>query len=512
MLSTGTGTLAGLICRRALQQPARRWLRFEDPSGSVEEFTWRRSARISQEIAGALADLGVGPGDAVHVNLTNCPEFVHVWFATALLGAVMVPSNPASAADELAYVLEHSGAKVSIAGAEGSERLTEAARATGLRHVLLTDGEADDGASASLRAACEAASSPPTPRLSPESPAAILYTSGTTARPKGVVVTHGNYLYAGIVMAASVRLARQDRHLVVLPLFHANAQYYSFMSALVADASVALMARFSASRWAEQASEHAATVASLFAAPIRMILARGGAAPPNRLRCIWYAQNVSDRQFDDFEARFGAPLVQLYGMTETIGAPLMAPLDGPRKRRSVGLPTLGYAVRLVDEDGQDLAPNQTGELLVRGCPGETIMAGYLHDDEATAAAITGSWLHTGDIFTFDEDGHFFFVDRRKDLIKRSGENVSAGEVERVLAEHPAVAETAVVGSPDDWRDERVVAFVVLADEHVTPGELMQHCTDRLARFKVPDQIVVTGALPRTPVGKIQKHLLAVPDP
>src|SRR5262249_28373179 len=252
-------------------------------------------------------------------------------------------------------------------------------------------------------------------------PLAVLYTSGTTSRPKGVLVTHAAYLHVGDVVAGHVRVRNDDRMLVVLPLFHGNAQYYSTMSALVSGASIALTPRFSASRWSEQAHLLDATVASLFAAPIRMILAQQASRHDraHRLRVTLFAQNVSDEQHAGFERRFGVPLVQLYGMTETVVPVTINPLYERRRPVAIGRPVLSAELAVVGPDGAEVPTGVPGELIVHGQPGRTMMAGYLHDPSATAAAVQGGWLHTGDSVRRDDDGYLYFVDRRKDMIKRA---------------------------------------------------------------------------------------------
>jgi crotonobetaine/carnitine-CoA ligase len=337
---------------------------------------------------------------------------------------------------------------------------------------------------------------------------AVMYTSGTTARPKGVRVTAGNYVFAGEVYAAAMRVQPGDRVLTVLPLFHANAQYYSVMGALVSGATILLMPRFSAGGWPEQAQRHHATLANLFAAPLRMLLSRGALEgwSGGDLRAVMFAQNLTDAEVARWDALTGVPLVQGYGMTETIGPPLMNSLGEPRRASAVGRPVLGYRVRLVDPDGAPVAPGEPGQLLVAGEPGLSLMAGYLDDPEATAAAVRDGWLHTGDILRLDPDGLYSFVDRDKDMIKRAGENVAASEVESVLLDHPAVTDVAVFGIPDAVRDEEIVACVV-AGEDVSAEALQAWCAERLAKFRVPGRIRLVDELPRTSVGKIQKHVL-----
>lgn len=476
-------------------------LLFESEPGSVVHRTWATTGRRARATAAGLASLGVRAGSSVGLHLTNQPDFYDVWWGAALLGAVVVPTNPLSTAQELRYVHEHAGCDVVITQDDLADVVSAAGRAV---VVTVGSGWVDDHEQWDGEVLHD-----------PLAPLGVLYTSGTTSRPKGVVVSHAAYLHAGRVVAGHLGLRPQDRQLVVLPLFHGNAQYYSTMSALVTGASLALTPRFSASRWSEQAHLMGATVASLFAAPIRMVLGQPPTAHDRAhdLRLVMYAQNVTDAQATEFESRFGVPLMQLYGMTETVAPPLMAPAFGPRPRQSMGRPTLSAQVRLAGPGGGDVAVGEPGELLVGGDPGRTLMTEYLQNPGATSAALHEGWLRTGDMARADEDGYLYFVDRAKDVIKRAGENVACSEVERVMDEHPDVVESAVVGVPDAVRDEGLVAFTVLRPgSQLTEAELLAHVGEHLARFKVPDQVVMVQALPRTSVGKIQKHLLTPPAP
>jgi crotonobetaine/carnitine-CoA ligase len=282
------------------------------------------------------------------------------------------------------------------------------------------------------------------------------------------------------------------------------------MSALIVGASVALTEKFSALRYFKQAKRLGATVGSLFAAPIRMILAQQYDLEDqkNSLRLIMFAQSVAEHQLDEFEQKFDIQLLQMYGMTETIGVPLINPVHGIRKNMSIGKPSIGYEVKIVDENGVDLPEGTVGQIAVRGVPGRTLMKGYFKNEEATKEALQNNWLLTGDNARIAQDGYFYFIDRMKDMIKRSGENVAANEVESVLVEHSDVYEVAVIGVPDDIRDEAIKAFVFLNEgAQVSEQMLIEFCKLKLAKFKVPDEIEFVTAFPRTPVGKIQKHIL-----
>ncbi len=336
-----------------------------------------------------------------------------------------------------------------------------------------------------------------------------MFTSGTTGRPKGVEITQANYSFAGQVMAAAAQLESGDRQFVVLPLFHANAQYYSFASAIAVGASVALMHTFSATRFLQQAKVHSVTHASLFAAPIRMILARGGDPVSGlRLKHCWYAMNISDSQYDELSGLLGCRPRQLYGMTETIPAVLTDEARDPIPN-SMGFVSPECIVDVQDAEGNSVAVGEIGEIVCGGTRGITLFAGYLDDPETTAKSFRGNWFLTGDRATRDGNGRHYFDGRRADVLKVAGENVSTVEVEQVLAAHPAILEAAVVGQPDEIRDEVPVGFVVARDPSSAPTieELHAWCEARLSKSKRPRDITFVDELPRTSVGKIRKFLL-----
>jgi len=243
---------------------------------------------------------------------------------------------------------------------------------------------------------------------------------------------------------------------------------------------------------------------------MRMILAQASnpAYRNNQLRLVIYAQNLTEQQMRDWQQRFDASLAQIWGMTETMGPPLMNPLHGERRNWTVGKPSGEYEIALVNESGKAVETGQEGEITVKGIPGKTIMAGYFKNPQATKEAIRNNWLYTGDNAIRDEEGFYHFVDRKKDMIKRSGENISAGEVENVLLQHPAIFECAVIGLPDEMKDESIVAVIVLkTGQAVEASDLIDFCATRLASFRVPQKIVFEETLPKTSVGKIQKHLI-----
>lgn len=496
------------------------FLCFEAPDGSVTTWSYAEFDRLVGRTAALLVADGVGHGAAVHLALTNSPMFVATWLAATRLGAWIVPSDPMATAPELAEHLGRTGAVVSVvstARREAAERaVTEACAALG-RGIALVDVDEADVRLDLLPSEPLGPDAVPTPP-EPTDRAAVMFTSGTTGRPKGVEITQANYTFAGTTMAAAAGLGPDDRQLVVLPLFHANAQYYSFASAIAVGASVALIHAFSASGFVRQAARHGATHASLFAGPMRMILARGGpltdedraAGLELRLRHCWFAQNLAADQYETLADWLGCRPRQLYGMTETIPAVLTDAADAPRCD-TMGYVTPGCEVDLHDAAGAPVAPGVEGEVVVRGAPGTTLFAGYLDDPTTTSASFRDRWFLTGDRANRDADGRYRFAGRRSDVLKVAGENVSVVEVETALTEHPDVLEAVVVGAPDEIRDEVPVAFVVPARDDVDAEALVAAleawAVERLSKSKRPHRYTVVPELPRTSVGKIRKFLL-----
>lgn len=496
-------TFAGRWRQAVASNPDGTFLVWEGPDGSVQTWTYAAFDDLVARTAGGLVANGVERGSAIHLVLANSPAFVAVWLAATRLGAWIVPSDPQATPPELAGHISRTKPALGVCAVAGRDTYLAAEPSM---PVLAVDE--DDTALDVL--AGEPVSWRDRPEPAERDRAAVMFTSGTTSAPKGVVVTQANYAFAGDVMAAAAGLGSDDRQLVVLPMFHANAQYYSFASAISAGASVALMHAFSASQFLAQAARHQATHASLFAAPMRMILARG-ATPVDglRLRHCWYAQNVTDDQYETLASLLGCRPRQLYGMTETIPAVLTNRALDPVPSL-MGEQTLGCEVDLRrQEDGAPVAEGDVGEVVVHGDPGTTLFAEYLDDPATTAASFRDGWFLTGDLATRDADGRYAFAGRRSDVLKVAGENVSVVEVEAVLAEHPSVLEAAVVGEPDPIRDEVPIGFVVQHPDRppVTTDELLAWCETRLAKSKRPRRIELVDELPRTSVGKIRKFML-----
>jgi carnitine-CoA ligase len=473
-----------------------------------QEWTYAEFDHAVRLVAARLHQLGVRRGDGVHVALGNSPAFVAAWLACVQIGAAIVPSDPRAPAKELVATISRARPALHI-GRPGVDIQDELAAAE--LDVVCLVAEEGPGFGALCAQAPLAEDGHDEPIASDT--AGVLYTSGTTSRPKGVRVTQGNYAFTGAVMASASALRAEDRFFVCLPLFHANAQYYCFAAAIHVGASVALMSRFSASRFIDQAERTAATHASLFAAPVRMILERttGRRSTSYALRHVWFAQNLSADDYSRATELFGCPPRQLYGMTETVAAVLTShPLEACGD--VIGAVTLGCQVRIGDEaTGRPVPPGQIGEVLVRGRRGIELFAGYTGDAETTERCFRDDWFRTGDLARMDDAGRFHFAGRSGDRIKVGGENVSLLSVEAALGEHPSVAEVAVIGGFDPVLDEVPVAFVVLRpgqDERSAAPTIQDWCAARLAPSGRPRRLVFVPELPHTSVGKIRKHQLS----
>ncbi|GAA4236541.1 crotonobetaine/carnitine-CoA ligase [Actinomadura meridiana] len=506
----GNRTLADLLVERTDRHPDRACLVIEDRSGAVTEYTYRETLDAVRRVAGGFEAVGIGRGDAVVIQLRNCAEFVFAWFGLAWLGAVMVPSNVACSAAELAYLIERSEAVGVLTEPDYLPMFADVlADLPKVEHRIVARGDAVDG----FVPFADVASAPPAVRadVGSEDVVEMLFTSGTTARPKAVMITHANCLWGGERVARGAALHGGDRLLTALPLFHINAQEITVLAALTVGGTAVLLEDYHASGFWSRVRHHGATSVSLVAMQVRTMLAQ----PPSpddaahRVHRAIYAINVTDREKDEFERRFGVELINGYGLSEGGTVVTMSPVFGDRRWPSIGLPNFDRRIRIVDADGRDVPAGTVGEILVSGVPGRTLMKGYFKDPEATAATVRDGWLYTGDNGYLDEQGYVYFFDRKKDVIKRAGENVSASEVEFALLEHPAVAEAAVVAGPDPVRDEEVVAFVVARPPNPPPttDEIAAHCRARLATFKVPTRIHIVPELPKTSIGKVEKKLL-----
>jgi crotonobetaine/carnitine-CoA ligase len=505
------GTFADLWRRAVERHGGRPFLTFRDEDGRIDTWTYGEFARVVDDAVALLSAHGVAPGDAIHLCLRNCPAFVALWLATAELGAWMVPVDPASSSRDMATQLARVSPKIGFHAAGRAEVYLAGVGDGGLPTVALEETAADVRPGGRLHAN-ESAAPPPAAPVGPDTRLAVMFTSGTTSQPKGVVLTQANYRTVAEVMSAAVDLGPDDRWLVVLPMFHANGQYYCFSPAINVGASVALTAGFSASRYIDTANELGATHASLFAAPIRMILARtpDGTAPA-RLRHVWFAQSLGADHHRRFGELAGTLPRQLYGMTETI-AIVTADRSDPPAHDVIGEPLPGRRVRLVDPaTHEDVEAGSPGMIMLAGERGVDLFAEYLDDPATTARSFRAdddgtTWFLTGDLARRTDGGALQFVGRADDVIKVAGENVSLTEVEAILAQAPGVLEVAVVARADEIRDQVPVAYVVARDraDPPTTADLAAWASGQLAPQARPREWHFIDSLPRTSVGKVRR--------
>ncbi len=504
MLPIEERTLPKVLARRAAEHGDRTFL--FDAEGSV---TWAEAFEHARRVAGGLARLGVERGDSVGIIGGNRREFLWSWFGVNCLGAVEVPVNPTERAEGMRYPLHHSGARVVIVEDVALAEFEAAAENLPGVEVVVVMGE---GATAKFRCLsfAELVDGPPADPadLSPSDPAAVLYTSGSTGPPKGVVVSHGHHATNGLKPAELMDIGPDDILYICLPLNHNMAQGYGFWPALVSGAAVRLAPRFSVSGFWPDVRESGATVLP-FVGVMLVLLAKEEPSTTDRshhLR-VGYGVPIPKDIHEAFEERFGLELVHCYGSTE---ATIVSWNTGPdRVVGSVGKVLDDYRVRIVDELDRPVATGEVGEICVRPESPWSMFSGYLHDAPRAVHAWRNLWFHTGDRGRLDEDGYLYFVDRLGDTIRRRGEMISAYDVEQVLLAHPAVKLAAVYAVPSELIEDEVMASVVCREGHaLDAAELRAFCTGRMVAYAIPRYVEFMDELPLTATGKIEKYKLA----
>lgn len=467
--------------------------------------TYRSQLERAEQAAAALASVGVRRGTKVALMLPNCLEFLDLWFGSALLGAVLVPINTALKGDGLRYIVEHSDASVIVVDAAAVEAYEGSLRQAGPQarfvrgHDLGWD-TLDDFLAGEYPVVRY-------PALDPDDLASILYTSGTTGLPKGVMNCNRSYLTAAYEFGQRhARLRSEDVLYTSLPLFHVNAQMLTTTGSVLSGRPMVLSPRFSASGFFDDIRRHGATIVNYIGAMLTMLykqperpddadnpvrLAIGGAAPTE----LWH----------QFEQRFGLTILEIYGLTETATYCMANPPDDIRVG-TIGRPVSWAEVRIEREDGSEAESGEPGEIVIGSKRPGILFKGYYKRDDAPGAA--GGWFRSGDRGIMRDDGYFVFIDRLKDSIRRRGENISSYEVERIVNAHPAVVESAAVGVPSELGEEEVMIVVVArSDETCDPAELIRFCADRMAAFMVPRYVMFRDELPKTATQRVQKYLL-----
>ncbi|HYD48123.1 MAG TPA: AMP-binding protein [Terriglobales bacterium] len=495
--------LLEVLAQRAREQPDRVFLLHEGQRVSYADFEL-----ASNRAAHALIALGVGKGDRVTLAMANSVEYLVAAFGALKAGAIYNPVNAQLGAEELGFILKHAEPKV---------LLTDDANVDHLRHPLLTlptsctialyspsssSSSAPQAAIDFSRAVAAASQDPPSVLVTPDDLSTLLYTSGTTGRPKGVLFQHRSTGAAGKHFCATLAITADDTILAVTPLFHGNA-WGAVVTALQAGGTVAYPVAFRATEFWPLVHATGATVLYTLGTILAILLNRepSDEERSNRLRVIVGLGSAPIR--DRVIERFGVEHVaECFGSTDA-GVVTITPLGSAPRPGSAGPPVPDVGIKIVGEDGNEAGLGQSGEILIHS---PHRMAAYFRDDEQTAAALRDGWFHTGDLGYLDRDGWLYFVDRKRDVIRRGGENISSMLVEKVLLQHPAVAEAAVVGVPDPVLGQEVKAFVV-ARSAVTPDELRMFAAERLAKFQVPRLWELRESLPKTPTQRVEKYKL-----
>jgi crotonobetaine/carnitine-CoA ligase len=495
--------IARLLERRAAERPERPFVLYGDDVwsfGAVDDAAAR--------LAGGLRALGVERGAAVGLFLPNGPEFINSYFALGKLGAPMVPVNTAYRGYMLEYLLNDTGCRILVADAQYLDRLIESAeRLTELETVVVVGG-GDDGRVAQFDVVSfESLQGEPTrtdPSVTFEDVNCVIYTSGTTGPSKGVPIVNAHGVAKALEVIRLCEMVETDVIYAPLPLFHSFALLRGVVAALVVGGSCALRERFSASGFWGDVRKLGATVGyCVFSIP--QILKKAPPGPDDRdhpLRCLYNARHDAE-----FEERFGVRLIEGYGLTEAGVAMYVRPGETVPPG-SCGRVSEDWDVRLVDDRDVEVATGQVGEIVLRPKYPGLITPGYLNKPEATVAAFRNLWFHTGDLANMDEDGFYYFRDRKKDAIRRRGENVSSWEVEQVLLEHPSIAEAAAIPYPSPLGEDDVRVVATLRDgAELTPEEIVDYCLQRMPDFMVPRYVELLDELPRTPTGRVEKYRL-----
>jgi crotonobetaine/carnitine-CoA ligase len=500
-----------LLTRAARRQGNDTFLIWAPEEGKPRHFTYGEFLYAVRCIASGLQARGVSRGDRVLVHLENSPETLLARFACAWLGAVCVTTNAMATGPELRVFNEVADARFAITQPGFVKHLSDHVR--GLEWIIVTNQDggrepetlpAFSDSFASLYAS-PMEQRPPEPDL----PALILFTSGTTGRPKAVVWTHENMAWAAMLGAMQQRIVRNDVVQIFLPLFHVVGFSWGVLSAIGAGAAVLLQPKFSASRFWNLAVSHRATVAAHVPFTIAAI------RDLERPKTHFFRQWITNKQMSVEQARHEVPLFSsAWGMTEMVSQPIVGDQTiGALEDGALGRPSVGYSIRIAGPEGRLVAPGESGELLVRGVRGRSIFKEYFGDARATAEAFDeDGYFRTGDRVRLEPDGSITFIDRIKDVIKIGGEGVAAGEIEAAIMEVSGVSQVAVVAGPDELRGEIPVAFVVVSEDirqttTQTQAAIESHCAAVLSRFKQPKKIIFVEDLPKVGFGKVSKARL-----
>ena len=457
-----------------------------------------------ERTASLLAQKGIKKGDVVSLLMPNGVEYIIAYFACWELGALAGPINSLLKTRETAYVISNSEAKALLVNSSFIPTIDSVRQELPqLSNIIVFDREADATQDVTLK------DSQPI-EIQPDDEAIIIYTSGTTGKPKGCLLTHRNVIANARQISEWLGFGPEDRLLTVMPLFHMNAVSVTTMSALYAGGSTVVSPKFSASRFWQLVSDYQITSFGSVATMLSMLLTTYPEGVPADLKtkqlrfAMCGSAPVPAETINRFEEMFGCLVVEGYGLSDSTCRSTFNPPDQRRRAGSCGLP-IGNEMRVVDDNDNDVPTGCLGEIVLRG---ENILKGYYKNPEATKNAFRNGWFHTGDVGYRDQDGFYYIVDRKSDMIIRGGENIYPREIDEVLYQHPSVAAAAVVGMPDELYGEEVAAFVVLREgSEVSEEQLIEFCKGRLADYKCPKTVRLVKDIPKGPTGKLLKREL-----
>ena len=499
-----TDTLGGLLERSARDDGSRVYCRFGE-----QEITCRALDERVNRLANGLARLGLREGDRVAVMLANHPDHVYTFFALAKLGVTWVPINVHLKGASLEYIIRHAEPRAVIADAAYRVRVLAALQGRPVDFVIWRGGAGGGhpGRAVDFAGLAETGEiAPPERRARADDVVCISYTSGTTGTPKGVPLTDKMLRACGTVVAVVADVRPGDVLLLWEPLYH-NGGHQVLVTGLMEPVTIALLERFSASRFWNQVRHHGATQIHYLGGILAMLLNRPPRAQDadNPVRIAW-GGGCTPEVWRRFEERFGVVIQEDYGMTESSG---FTTVNTTGKLGSIGRPLPYFEVRILDNDATPLGPDRIGEMAVREKQPGFIMKGYFRNPDATRAAIRDGWLHTGDLGYYDPDGDFYYAGRKTDSLRRRGENISAWEVERIVDDHPDIEESAVIGVPAALGEDDVKVFVKpVAGRRPEPLDVIKWCEARMPYFQVPRYVAFVEGFEKTPTHRIRKEGLS----
>ncbi|HXZ63483.1 MAG TPA: long-chain fatty acid--CoA ligase [Streptosporangiaceae bacterium] len=493
--------LASILDRSAATEPDRTAIKLDDLSVS-----YRQLSDAARRLAGLLAAAGVAPGDRVGVMMPNIPAFPVAFYGALAAGAVVVPMNPLLKSREVAYYLGDSGAQVVFAWRDFASEAAKGAADVGAQVIQVDDADLSSVLAGQRPIATSAAADD-------SDDAVILYTSGTTGQPKGAQLTHGG-LTRNARLTGETLLHNHPNDVMMgcLPLFHVFGLTCGLNATVLAGGTLTLLPRFDAGKALDVIARDRVTifegVPTMYAGMLHHPDADSADTSSLRL-CVSGGAALPVEILRGFEQKFGCVILEGYGLSETSPVASFNHPDRPRKPGSIGTPVEGVEMRLVSDSGGPVPVGEVGEICIRG---HNVMKGYWGKPEATAEAIPDGWFRTGDLGRVDEDGYYYIVDRKKEMIIRGGYNVYPREIEEALHEHPAVAEVAVIGMAHPELGEEVGAAVALKPgAEATPAELQQFVKDRIAAYKYPRRVWLVENLPKGPTGKILRREVRPPE-